>query len=74
MTDGTAFARIERKVLHNAMPPESVPAVWMRLRHLREYGHAARVIVQLVGLCALGLSVLVETPQSPPQEHGGRQR
>jgi hypothetical protein len=43
--------------------PASVPAVWMRLRNQWEYGHAAGFIVQLVGLCALVLSVLVETPQ-----------
>ena len=54
--------------------PESVPAVWMRLRNQWEYGHAAGFIVQLVGLCALVLSVLVETPQRPPQEHGERER
>jgi hypothetical protein len=46
--------------------PESIPAVWMRLRNRWEYGHVAGFIVQLVGLCALVLSVLVETPQSPP--------
>ena len=53
--------------------PESVPAVWMRLRNQWEYGHAVGFIVQLVGLCALVLSVLVETPQNPPQEHGERE-
>jgi len=47
--------------------PESVPTVWIWLRHQWEYGHVAGFIVQLVGLCALVLSVLVETPQSPPQ-------
>jgi len=35
---------------------------------------AVGFIVQLVGLCALVLSVLVETPESPPQEHGKRER
>ena len=54
--------------------PESVPAVWMRLRNRWEYGHVAGFIVQLVGLCALLLSVLVETPQSPPREHGEQER
>jgi len=54
--------------------PESVPAVWMRLRNQWEYGHAAGGIVQLVGLCALVLSVLIETPHSPPQEHGEREK
>jgi hypothetical protein len=46
--------------------PESIPSVWMRLRNRWEYGHVAGFIVQLVGLCALVLSVLVETLQSPP--------
>jgi hypothetical protein len=46
--------------------PESVPTVWMRLRTRWEYGHAAGFVVQLVGFCALLLSVLVETPQEPP--------
>jgi hypothetical protein len=47
--------------------PASVPAVWMRLRSRWEYGHAAGFIVQLVGLCALVLSVLVETPKDVPR-------
>ena len=47
--------------------PESVPTVWIRLCHQWEYGHVAGFIVQLVGLCALVLSVLVETAQRPPQ-------
>jgi hypothetical protein len=54
--------------------PASVPAVWMRLRNRWEYGHAAGFIVQLVGFCALVLSVLVETPQSPPHADGERRR
>jgi TM2 domain-containing membrane protein YozV len=45
--------------------PESVPALWMQLRHRWEYGHAAGFVVQLVGFCALVLSVLVETPKDP---------
>jgi hypothetical protein len=48
--------------------PASVPAVWMRLRTRWEYGHAAGFIVQLVGLCALVLSVLVETPKDVPRD------
>ena len=46
----------------------------MRLRNQWEYGHAAGFIAQLVGLCTLVLSVLVETPQNPPQEDGERER
>ena len=44
--------------------PASVPAVWMRLRNRWEYGHTAGFGVQLVGLCTLMLSVLVETPKN----------
>jgi hypothetical protein len=43
--------------------PASVPAVWSRLRYRWEYGHAAGFVVQLFGLCALLLSVLVEIPK-----------
>jgi hypothetical protein len=48
--------------------PESVPAVWMQVRDRWEYGHVAGFVVQLVGLCALVLSVLVETPKESPRE------
>jgi hypothetical protein len=48
--------------------PASVPAVWMRLRTRWEYGHAAGFSVQLVGLCALVLSVLVETSKDVPRD------
>jgi hypothetical protein len=55
--------------------PEAVPAVWMRLRNRWEYGHAAGFGVQLVGLCALVLSVLVETPTGlPPMAPGESSR
>ncbi|HYE33827.1 DUF1772 domain-containing protein [Methylocaldum sp.] len=55
--------------------PESVPAVWMRLRDRWEYGHAAGFAVQLVGFAALVVSVLVETPKDVPVPgtlHGNR--
>jgi hypothetical protein len=45
--------------------PESVPLVWMQLRNRWEYGHAAGFVVQVIGLSALVLSVLVETPKEP---------
>jgi hypothetical protein len=48
--------------------PESVPAVWLRLRTRWEYGHAAGFVVQLVGLCPLVWSVLVETPPDRRRE------
>jgi len=48
--------------------PASVPSLWMRLRDRWEYGHAAGFVVQLVGLAALVISVLVETPRNTPHE------
>jgi hypothetical protein len=43
--------------------PESVPMLWLRLRNRWEYGHVAGFVLQLVGFCALVLSVLMETPK-----------
>ena len=48
--------------------PASVPTVWMRLRMQWEYGHVAGFVGQCIGLSALVLSVLVETPQETPRE------
>lgn len=42
--------------------PASVPARWMQLRGRWEYGHVAGFVVQLLGLSALLVSVLVEVP------------
>jgi hypothetical protein len=50
--------------------PESVPALWMQLRHRWEYGHVAGFIVQLVGFAALVLSVVVDTPKEPDRAAG----
>jgi hypothetical protein len=44
--------------------PETVPALWMQLRARWEYGHAAGFVLQLLGFCALVISVLVNTPRS----------
>ena len=41
--------------------PETVPGLWMQLRERWEYGHAVGFALQLVGFCALVISVLVET-------------
>jgi hypothetical protein len=41
---------------------ESVPAGWTQVRNQWEYSHAARFLLQLIGLCALQISILVETP------------
>jgi hypothetical protein len=42
--------------------PESVPQLWMRLRHRWEYGHAIGFLITLVGFSFLVISVLVDTP------------
>jgi hypothetical protein len=42
--------------------PESVPALWMRLRNRWEYGHAIGFLITLAGFSLLVISVLVETP------------
>ena len=44
--------------------PETVPALWMQLRERWEYGHAAGFVIQLLGFCALVISVLVDTQRS----------
>ncbi|HON38731.1 MAG: hypothetical protein ACOX3E_11875 [Desulfomonilia bacterium] len=46
--------------------PETVPALWMQLRNRWEYGHAAGFIVQLIGYCALLISVIREIPMEHP--------
>jgi len=45
------------------LAPESVPSMWMALRYRWEYGHVAGFVVQLVGLSAIVLSVVIETPE-----------
>ena len=45
--------------------PQIVSSVWMERRHRWEYGHAAGFVVQLMGLCALIASVVIETPKEP---------
>jgi len=42
--------------------PQSVPANWFQVRNQWEYSHVARFVFQLLGLCALQVSLLVETP------------
>jgi len=44
--------------------PETVPALWMQLRARWEYGHAVGFVIQLLGFCALVISVLVDTQRS----------
>jgi hypothetical protein len=49
--------------------PETVPALWMRLRARWEYGHAIGFIIQLLGFGALVISVLVDThDEAPPAQ------
>ncbi len=43
--------------------PTTVPALWIGFRDRWEYGHATGFIFQLLGLSALIVSVLVETPR-----------
>jgi Domain of unknown function (DUF1772) len=42
--------------------PELIPANWEQLRNKWEYSHLARFFCHLIGLSALVVSVLVETP------------
>lgn len=48
--------------------PEAVPGLWMTLRERWEYGHAAGFVAQLVGFCALVISVLVAIPRNEGSE------
>jgi hypothetical protein len=51
---------------------ETVPTDWMQLRNQWEYSHATRFVLQLVGLSALVLSILRETPTEQPVPATGR--
>ncbi len=51
--------------------PASMLADWQRVRDQWEYAHAVRFVLQFVGLGALLLSVLAETPE---RTHSGRPR
>jgi formate hydrogenlyase subunit 4 len=46
--------------------PGTVPELWMQLRARWEYGHAIGFVLQLIGYCALLLSVVAETPREHP--------
>lgn len=41
---------------------QSVPTNWTQVRNQWEYSHVARFVLQLLGLCALQVSLLVEIP------------
>jgi Na+/melibiose symporter-like transporter len=47
--------------------PDTIPADWMWRRSQWEYTHAVRAILEILGLSALLLSVLVETPSQRPR-------
>jgi hypothetical protein len=47
--------------------PDTIPADWTWWRNQWEYTHTARAILQILGLSALVLSVLVETPSQRPR-------
>lgn len=51
------------------LTPETLPADWMALSNQWEYTHAARAILQLVGLGALVFSLLVEIPTDASREN-----
>jgi hypothetical protein len=53
--------------------PESPPADWTRVRDQWEYSHAARFVLQLVGLGALVLSALADGSSKHRLERLGRQ-
>ena len=44
---------------------EGLPANWSALRDQWEYAHAARAVLQLLGLGAIVMSVILETPKGP---------
>jgi len=49
-----------------ASVPASVPDVWMRNRARWEYGHVVGFGLQLLGLCALLVAVIRDTPTTLP--------
>ena len=47
--------------------PGTIPADWTWRRSQWEYTHAVRAILEILGLSALVLSILVETPSQRPR-------
>jgi hypothetical protein len=43
--------------------PDAIPADWMRYQSPWEYTHAARAVLQIMGLSTLMISILAETPR-----------
>jgi hypothetical protein len=52
--------------------PESLPENFKELRDQWEYTHAARAILQIVGLGSLVLSSLAETPTEPARDRADK--
>jgi len=52
--------------------PAGVPALYMTLRPRWEYGHAVGFGLELLGFCALVVSVLVDTPATASEGAGPR--
>lgn len=50
--------------------PETMPPDWMRWRAQWEYTHAVRALLQIGGLAAFFVSVLVETPAASKDRTG----
>ena len=46
----------------------SIPPDWTRVRNQWEYAHATRFVLQLIGFCALLLSIVLETPSQLSQQ------
>jgi magnesium-transporting ATPase (P-type) len=53
--------------------PQSVPTNWMQVRNQWEYSHATRFVLQLTGLGALLISVLVETSTEQNRDRAAQQ-
>lgn len=47
---------------------DSIPANWMQVRNQWEYTHAGRFVLQLLGLCTLQISLLVEISTRRPRD------
>lgn len=60
-----------------AMAPltaETLPANWSALRDQWEYAHAARAVLQLLGLGAIVMSLILETPNGRTHRSAGQDR
>lgn len=65
---GSVVAPVNSMVAEAALVrPETLPRLWMDLRGRWEYGHAAGFVIQLAGLCALVVALIID--RSPPAEH-----